>query len=66
MSEGLYEEPNVATCYMTVVFSFVSDEDNEPLMRRDIESHVHNLAIDLGCDYEIHGENMLSDQLDDR
>jgi hypothetical protein len=46
---------------ITVVFTYASDDANDPIMRGELVSSIEDLAKAHGCDYEIHTENLLSD-----
>jgi hypothetical protein len=57
----MYENPNTENRSVTVVFTYASDDANDPVMRGELVASIEDLAQSLGCDYEIHTENMLAD-----
>lgn len=49
---------------MTVVFSFLTDDDDEVLLRDALDREVERIGLVHGCGVEVHHENMLADHDD--
>lgn len=57
----MYENPNVTERYITVLFTFASDDENDALMRDALTRRIEETANAEGCDVEIHQENILAE-----
>jgi hypothetical protein len=50
----MYEDPNIRERHVTVVFTYASDDENDPAMRGELTDRINQFAEDFGCEVEIH------------
>lgn len=55
----MYEDLGVTERHTTAVFTFASDDGHELSMRQALTAALFVVANQLGCDVEIHDEDML-------